>query len=67
LTVHGNNSRAHLTCPGGERSDSRWFERRKSQHRVTFEIMIEPGDRYIARGDLRGAVRAVKLAERLAA
>lgn len=44
-----------------------WFERRKSNQQVSPRTMIELGDRYAQRGDIRGAVHAVKIAEQLAA
>lgn len=43
-----------------------WFERRRARRRVTSDAMIKLSERYIARGDIRGAYHAIEIAELLA-
>jgi hypothetical protein len=42
-----------------------WFEHRRARRRLTTDAMMKLSERYIERGDVRGAYHAVELAERL--
>ncbi len=44
-----------------------WFEQRKPRRRVTTDSLIKLSERYAARGDVRAATHAVRLAEAIAA
>lgn len=44
-----------------------WFARRRARRRVTSDAMIKLSERYIERGDIRGAYHAIEIAERLGA
>ena len=44
-----------------------WFEHRPARKRLTTDAMIKLSERYIERGDVRGAYHAVEIAERLGA
>jgi hypothetical protein len=43
-----------------------WFDRRRARRRVTSDAMIKLSERYIQRGDVRGAYHAIEIAEKLA-
>lgn len=42
-----------------------WFEHRRARRRLTTDSMIKLSERYILRGDVRGAYHAIEIAERL--